>query len=71
LTSVTSAANHATFDHRHGFLAGSDRRQVETALFQGVMNDFLQWFFVLDHKDYGHVLQFPLRAVSNHGGFAT
>jgi hypothetical protein len=23
------------------------------------MNDFLQWFFVLDYEDYGHVLQFP------------
>jgi hypothetical protein len=25
------------------------------------MNDFLQWFFALDHEDYGHFLQFPLR----------
>jgi hypothetical protein len=48
-----------------------DRRQVEAAVLQGVMNDFLQWLFVLDHEDYRHVLQFPLRAASNQGGSTT
>jgi|SRR5712671_1330334 len=72
LTSATSAEylTHATLDHRHGFSAGSDHRQVEAALLQGVTNDLLQWFFVLDHENYRHAFQFPLRAASNHVGSA-
>jgi hypothetical protein len=62
--------HHATLDHRHGFSARSNRRQVEAALLQGVMNDFLQWFFVLDHENYRHAFQFPLRAASDQVGSA-
>ena len=40
-------------------------------LVQGVMNDFLQWFFVLDNENYGHVLQFPLRAGLKPSGSTT
>jgi hypothetical protein len=69
LTSVTSAENFTTH-HSHGFFAGRNRGQVEAAFFQGVMNYFLQWLFVLDHEDYRHVFQLPLRAGSNHGGSA-
>jgi hypothetical protein len=56
--------DHATFEHRNGFLTGSDGRHVEAALLQGVMNDFLQLFFVLDNENYWNVFQLPLRATS-------
>lgn len=34
--------DHVTFDDGHSFLSGSDRREIEAALLQGVMNSFLQ-----------------------------